>query len=144
MAYDEQEAAQPKKLQRDSWMLLPPSPSSGLGSLDPKVLSKPRQFRSTTSATASASSEVNLWTETPQEKQKRLADEVMGRKRRVVDVANGEEQEGKKEREIKRRREEEIRREVEEHTVCCSSFFFSTVCMNGVGFLAQNTRSNIT
>jgi hypothetical protein len=107
-------------------MLLPPSASSGLGSLDPKVLSKPRQFRATASA-ANTSSEVNLWTETPEERQKRLADEVMGRKRRVVDANSEETDEGRREREVKRRREEEIRKEVEEHNVCCFPFYVGAI-----------------
>jgi hypothetical protein len=123
--YYEQEAAKPKKPQRDKWMLLPPSASSALsalGSLDPKNLNKPRQFRATSSVSAATSSEVNLWTETPQEKQQRLADEVMGRKRRAVDV--GAADDSRKEREIKRRRDEAVRKGVEEHTVCSLFYLF--------------------
>jgi hypothetical protein len=55
-----------------------------------------------------------LWTETPAERQQRLADEVSGRKRRAVNAEPVEEAiDGKK----KRRMDEAIRRGVDEYTV---------------------------
>lgn len=61
-------------------------------------------------------SDTSLWTETPAERQQRLADEVSGRKRRAVNadpVADEDEEEARK----RRRRDAEIRKGVDEHTV---------------------------
>ncbi|KAH7884122.1 hypothetical protein F5I97DRAFT_1656722 [Phlebopus sp. FC_14] len=105
-----EEAKQPKKLVREEWMLVPPKRGDLLGSLDPTKL-KARQFgRGSTTARDSDSS---LWTETPAERQQRLADEVSGRKRRAV---NAEPEEDPDELRKRQRRDEEIRKGVAEHT----------------------------
>ena len=151
-----QEAARPKMLKRDEWMLVPPSSSDLLSSaplfpssprpppspptvnfliyfllcndvmvlnysfvlytaLDPTKLNKPRQFSRSTSTPKTVDN--TLWTETPAEKQQRLADEVMGKRRRAEnadpDQEGDEEEEGAK----RRKREAELQRQVEEHTV---------------------------
>jgi hypothetical protein len=128
MRYDEQEAAKPKKLQREEWMLVPPTSSDLLGctsliltnvdrkqrvlaAMDPTKL-RPRQFRATAAPAVSTSN--NLWTETPAEKQQRIADEVSGKKRRAADADVDEDD---AQRKLKKRRDEEIRREVEEYNV---------------------------
>ncbi|KAF8551915.1 hypothetical protein OG21DRAFT_1512145 [Imleria badia] len=107
-----EEAKQPKKLVRDEWMLVPPKAGDLLGSLDPTKL-KSRQFgRGTAPA---RDSDTSLWTETPAERQQRLADEVSGRKRRAANadpVADEDEEEARK----RRRRDAEIRKGVDEHT----------------------------
>jgi Protein of unknown function (DUF3752) len=55
-----------------------------------------------------------LWTETPAERQQRLADEVSGKKRRAINADPVEDvEDGKK----KRRLDEHIRKGVEEYTV---------------------------
>lgn len=67
--------------------------------------------------------DTSLWTETPAERQQRLADEVAGKRKRAedqeIDLAergrDGDEAQAK---ERKRRRDEEIRAGVDEHTVC--------------------------
>jgi len=87
--------------------------------LDPTKLTKPRQFsRSTAPAKVIDNT---LWTETPAERQQRLADEVMGRKRRVEnadpdqDEADGT---GAKDDASKRRkRDAQLHRQVDEFTV---------------------------
>ncbi|KAJ1310718.1 hypothetical protein OPQ81_009241 [Rhizoctonia solani] len=79
-----EEAKKPKALKRDDWMLAPPTSSDLFSSLDPTKL-KNRQFsRSTNDKKAAAS---NLWTETPAERQQRLADEVSGKRKRAEDAA---------------------------------------------------------
>ncbi|KAJ7256536.1 hypothetical protein B0H12DRAFT_990507, partial [Mycena haematopus] len=107
-----EEAAKPKAPKRDEWMLVPPS-SSVLGNLDPTKL-KPRQFART--AAPSRDTDNTLWTETPAERQQRLADEVSGKKRRAANsgdaVSAAEELETRKRQRI----DEELRREVDEHT----------------------------
>ncbi|KAF9466931.1 hypothetical protein BDZ94DRAFT_1250113 [Collybia nuda] len=106
-----EEAAKPKTLKRDEWMLVPPSSSDLLGNLDPTKL-KARQF-SRSAAPAQKNTDNSLWTETPAERQQRLADEVSGKKRRAVDAKPEEEPaKGKK----RRTDEEVIRRGVDEYT----------------------------
>ncbi|KAG8731084.1 hypothetical protein FRC11_005190 [Ceratobasidium sp. 423] len=79
-----EEAKKPKALKRDDWMLAPPTSSDLFSSLDPTKL-KNRQFsRSTNDKKAAAS---NLWTETPAERQQRLADEVSGKRKRAEEAA---------------------------------------------------------
>jgi len=94
-------------------MLVPPSSSDLLSSIDPTKLNRPRQFAR--SAAPSRNTDTSLWTETPAERQQRIADEVAGKRRRVTDVDAVSPEE---EREIRKRRrhEEEVRRGVEEHT----------------------------
>ncbi|KAL1716132.1 hypothetical protein EV715DRAFT_293581 [Schizophyllum commune] len=122
-------ASKPKALQRESWMLVPPSASELLSNIDP---TKKRTFSTSTLAPASSrkKNEPNLWTETPQERLQRLKDEVMGRtkgetegrrKRAVNPVAGDEDDEGAggagdgdRERTKRRKVEEEHQRSVGE------------------------------
>ncbi|KAJ7660849.1 hypothetical protein DFH06DRAFT_1129893 [Mycena polygramma] len=107
-----EEAAKPKAPKRDEWMLVPPT-SSVLGNLDPTKL-KPRQFARTSAP--SKTTDTTLWTETPAERQQRLADEVSGKKRRAANsgdtVSAAEELETRKRQRI----DEKLRRDVDEHT----------------------------
>src|ERR1700733_3917417 len=73
---------------------------------------KARQFAR--SAAPAKKVDNSLWTETPAERQQRIADEVSGKKRRA---ANAPDEEPDPDAIKKRRRDEEIRREVEAHTV---------------------------
>ncbi|KAF8865360.1 hypothetical protein BDZ45DRAFT_668780 [Acephala macrosclerotiorum] len=75
-----QAAAQPAKPQRDDWMLVPPSDSDWTSRVDPTKL-KNRKFASGKGAKAPAekSGISAIWTETPEQKRQRLADEVLGR-----------------------------------------------------------------
>ncbi|THH31560.1 hypothetical protein EUX98_g2610 [Antrodiella citrinella] len=114
-----EEASKPKALKRDDWMLTPPSGSDLLGNIDPTKLNKPRQFART--AAPARAVDTSLWTETPAERQQRLADEVAGKRKRAEDQAVDVAERGKdgdevRERERKRQRDEEIRIGVDEHT----------------------------
>jgi hypothetical protein len=123
-----EEAKKPKAPQREEWMLRPPSASELLGNIDPTKLTKARTFNtSTKTAGASGKVDMSLWTETPQERQQRLADEVAGKKRRAVNAEKEMSVEEEMEMRRKRKRDEEIRRGVEEHTV--SPPFFSLICL---------------
>jgi len=107
-----EEAAKPKQPKRDEWMLVPPSSSDLLGRLGDPTKLKARQFSRGTSSSARGAPN-NLWTETPAERQQRIADEVAGKKRRA---ANAEEDPSAVADEHKRRRHEtEIRQAVEAH-----------------------------
>jgi hypothetical protein len=68
------------KPQRAEWMLVPPTDSDWTSRVDPTKL-KNRKFQSGKGAKAPTekSGISAIWTETPEEKRKRLADEVLGR-----------------------------------------------------------------
>ncbi|EPQ61252.1 hypothetical protein GLOTRDRAFT_135771 [Gloeophyllum trabeum ATCC 11539] len=105
-----EDAAKPKALQREEWMLVPPSSQGLLGSLDPAKLRQARQFSKSTNV---KSTDTTLWTETPAERQQRLADEVSGKKRRIE---NAEPDVDAEDALRKRRRDEVVRQGVEEYT----------------------------
>jgi len=71
---------EPAKSKRDDWMLVPPSDSDWSSRVDPTKL-KNRKFASGKGAKAPAekSGISAIWTETPEEKRKRLEDQVLGR-----------------------------------------------------------------
>lgn len=74
-------AAVPEKPARDDWMLAPPEPT-GYQERDPTKI-KARKFASGAGATSRPAGGgggiSKIWTETPEEKAKRLADAVLGR-----------------------------------------------------------------
>lgn len=84
--------------------------------LDPTKLKKSRQFSRSANPPPAGNKDMSLWTETPAERQQRLADEVSGKKRRVTDAPADDEEASAK----RRRKQEEafIRKGVEEYTVC--------------------------
>jgi hypothetical protein len=67
----------PPKAQRAEWMLVPPSHSTARHA-DPTQL-KARKFASARGAGPADKSVSAIWTETPEEKRQRVADEVLGR-----------------------------------------------------------------
>ncbi|KAF4470003.1 hypothetical protein FALBO_3116 [Fusarium albosuccineum] len=71
--------------QRDSWMLAPPS-ASGYSERDPTKI-RSRKFASKPSASSGPSTVSSIWTETPEEKLKRLQDSVLGRGDKAADDA---------------------------------------------------------
>ncbi|KAL2755070.1 hypothetical protein ACRALDRAFT_2137865 [Sodiomyces alcalophilus JCM 7366] len=75
-------AAGPQRPQRDDWMLAPPTASGGYRERDPTKL-KSRRFASNKphahKPTGGPSEISSIWTETPEQKRKRLEDAVLGR-----------------------------------------------------------------
>jgi Protein of unknown function (DUF3752) len=69
------------KLQRDSWMLAPPTRADWLGTLDASKL-KSRTFNQSKSGTNLQSKTIDhtIWTESPLERAQRLEDEALGRR----------------------------------------------------------------
>ncbi|EIM92060.1 uncharacterized protein STEHIDRAFT_117150 [Stereum hirsutum FP-91666 SS1] len=110
-----EEAAKPKALKREEWMLVPPSASDLLSNIDPTKLTKSRQFSRST-APSRGQTDNSLWTETPAERQQRLADEVSGKKRRAENGPSREELEAEEEARKRRKKDMELKRDVEEHT----------------------------
>ncbi|KAE8410194.1 hypothetical protein BDV36DRAFT_278592 [Aspergillus pseudocaelatus] len=74
----EQGHADEDRSHRDEWMLQPPGTSGRTARVDPARL-RSRKFQSGRSAPNSQSGEIDSsWTETPEQKMKRLQDKVMG------------------------------------------------------------------
>lgn len=85
--------------------------------IDPTRLTKGRKFAPTNNPNA-GSTDTTLWTETPAERQQRLADELSGKKRRkensdVIEDGGRGALEARK----RQKTEEEIQRAVAEHNV---------------------------
>ncbi|KAK7739881.1 hypothetical protein SLS53_005474 [Cytospora paraplurivora] len=80
-SHDASVPTEPARPRRDDWMLAPPT-SSGYQERDPTKI-KSRKFASGASATSrpkdGGGGVSSIWTETPEEKAKRLADAVLGR-----------------------------------------------------------------
>ena len=82
-AAEEEAREAAKKPQREEWMLVPPKQDDWSSRVDPTKL-KNRKFNTGKGAKGPAQKggpESTLWTETPEEKRKRLEDEVMGVKK---------------------------------------------------------------
>lgn len=79
-------------LRREEWMLVPPKQDDWSSRVDPTKL-RNRKFNTGTGAKApaqKAQGDTALWTETPEQRQQRLADEVMGVRKPATDVSQGE------------------------------------------------------
>jgi hypothetical protein len=71
------------ELQRDSWMLAPPTRADWLGTLDASKL-KGRTFNQSKSSNTAKSEDHTIWTETPLERAQHLENKALGRKTRPV------------------------------------------------------------
>lgn len=75
---DPQYSEENKKVQRDSWMTMPPTQDDLAARMDPTKM-RARKFNTGKSAGASGGAGgMDIWTETPEQKLKRLQDEAMG------------------------------------------------------------------
>ncbi|BGP18541.1 hypothetical protein JCM10213_002945 [Rhodosporidiobolus nylandii] len=101
------------KPKREEWMLVPPKEMDLLSSMDTTKL-KSRGFATGKAAASAGKKEgpSNLWTETPAERQQRLADEMMGKKRKAENAPAEEETD---EQRRKRIRDRQLKEEVERH-----------------------------
>ncbi len=83
LAEDEAAREASKKPQREEWMLLPPKQDDWSARVDPTKL-KNRKFntgKGSKAPTQKSGDENTLWTETPEQKRRRLEDEMMGVKK---------------------------------------------------------------
>jgi hypothetical protein len=96
-------------------MLAPPSASDALRSLDPTKI-KNRQFSRATGR-EEVSKDTTLWTETPMERQIRLAEELSGKRKRPTNNATEDDGENTQKR---RKTQDALKQEIEEHTVSSS------------------------
>jgi hypothetical protein len=93
-------------------MLAPPTASEALQSLDPTRI-KNRQFSKATGRDE-VSKDTSLWTETPAERQARLAEELSGKRKRPNATAPDEGDESAQKR---RKMQNELRKEIDDHNV---------------------------
>lgn len=103
---------------REFYVVIDASPFStsitGTLALDPTKL-KSRQFQRNSEPKVT---DQTLWTETPAERQQRLADEVSGKRKRAEVGASGSAAAEPSEEDRKRRRkDDEIRSKIQEHNV---------------------------
>ncbi|GAA6011167.1 hypothetical protein JCM11491_006745 [Sporobolomyces phaffii] len=116
----ERERLANKKMQREEWMLVPPKEMDLMSSMDPTKL-KSRSFQSGPKAQKSTrpgglgDDGPNLWTETPAERQQRLQDEALGKKRRAEHAAADDDRDDSEEARRKRARDARLKDEVERH-----------------------------
>lgn len=110
---------------------------------DPLKL-KARQF-SRGGSSASRSAPNNLWTETPAERQQRIADEVAGKKKRAANADPDADLHGNAEdNRRKRRRDEELRKVVEEHNVRFAYLLFFNFIANFDRIFSENIAQQVT
>ncbi|KAF8760797.1 hypothetical protein RHS01_00274 [Rhizoctonia solani] len=102
------EAKKPKALKRDDWMLAPPTSSDLFSSEESAILSLYQRQKGSC---------VKLWTETPAERQQRLADEVSGKRKRAEDAAAQGVSATADDEDIakRRKRDRELREQIEAH-----------------------------
>ncbi|GAA6000718.1 GPALPP motifs-containing protein 1 [Rhodotorula paludigena] len=109
-----------QKVKREEWMLVPPKEMDLLSSIDTTKL-KSRGFatgKAAQSASAAKSGPSTLWTETPAERQQRLEDEMLGRKRKAENAPVEDESDDARR---KRLRDLQLRAEVERHNASARS-----------------------
>ena len=103
-----------KKAERDAWMMVPPLADDLAARMDPSKL-RARKFASGKGAkgpNSSATGEISqIWTETPEQKRKRVEDEILG----VAAPANSSAQPKKHKGSAVAREEEEKARRIMEH-----------------------------
>ncbi|GAA5889191.1 hypothetical protein JCM6882_000671 [Rhodosporidiobolus microsporus] len=100
------------KPKREEWMLVPPKEMDLLSSMDTTKL-KSRGFATGKAAAQAGKKEgpSNLWTETPAERQQRLQDEALGKKRKAENATVEETDDERR----KRIRDRQLKDEVEKH-----------------------------
>jgi hypothetical protein len=107
--------------------------------IDPTRMNKPRKFAPTNNPNA-GSTDTTLWTETPAERQQRLADELAGKKRRKENSDIPEDHSRGVPESLKRQKiDNEVRRAVADHNVC--GIVTSPLFLTHLGCRGKSDRS---
>ncbi|KAJ9105577.1 hypothetical protein QFC19_003559 [Naganishia cerealis] len=106
-----QEAAKPKEMKRDEWMLVPPENADFVNTIDPL---KGRGF-SRMAIEPKKAQDMTLWTETPAERQQRLRDELNGKKRKAENAGPTMSEEEIADMKRRRKRDAEIADSISQH-----------------------------
>ncbi|KAL7414220.1 hypothetical protein BDY24DRAFT_386244 [Mrakia frigida] len=116
-AKEREEAAKPKVLKREEWMLKPPEAGDILSNLDPTKIPRGQTAFNRVSAAPIKKEDQSLWTETPAERQERLRDEVSGKRKRAEISAKNQPMDEAEADEMRRRkrRDKELKEEIDLH-----------------------------
>lgn len=111
IAKEREEAAKPKEMKRDEWMLVPPENADFVNTIDPL---KGRGF-SRMAIEPKKAQDMTLWTETPAERQQRLRDEVIGKKRKAENAGPTMTDEEIADMKRRKKRDAEIANSINQH-----------------------------
>ena len=109
------------KSKREEWMLIPPSSLDLVGNVDPtKIKSRGFVQSAKKGGTIDKASDEGraLWTETPDERARRINDEVMGKRNRLENAGKQESEAERIERKKRESRDAEQQARVEAYNVC--------------------------
>jgi hypothetical protein len=91
------------KLERDEWMMMPPTQDGLAARMDPTKI-RPGKFRSGKSAGGPKGDGIDsIWTETPEQKRKRLENEVLGIQTPAASTAGSSKKKSKADEEAARK-----------------------------------------
>lgn len=109
-----------QKPKREAWMTVPPSALDALAHRDPTKITKTgfNQNSRRGAGTSKASEDgLSLWTETPEERAKRVDEEVMGKRKRVENAGKQETDAERQERKKREARNAEMRAQTAAYNV---------------------------
>lgn len=109
--------AQSERTARDEWMMMPPTQDDLAARMDPTKI-RARKFNTGPRASGGGGSSSTMWTETPEQKRKRLENQVLG-------IAETTDERGEGARMKKSRKDEETAQRLREHNVSCYRADFS-------------------
>lgn len=108
-----------QKPKREAWMTVPPSALDSLAHQDPTKITK-RGFNQSSRQGAAgkpADGAASLWTETPEERAKRIEDEVMGKRKRIENATKEETESQRIERKKREARDAHMRSQTDAYNV---------------------------
>lgn len=109
-----------RKPKREAWMTVPPSALDAMARQDPTKITKTgfnQNTRRGTNAQKASEEERSLWTETPEERAKRIDEEVMGKRKRTENASKQETAAERQERKKREARNAEMRAQTEAYNV---------------------------
>lgn len=109
-----------QKPKREAWMTVPPSALDALAHRDTTKITKTgfnQNTRRGGGASKAAEDGLSLWTETPEERAKRIDEEVMGKRKRIENAAKQETDAERQERKKREARNAEMRAQTEAYNV---------------------------
>lgn len=111
------------KPKREAWMTVPPSALDSMAHHDPTKITK-RGFNQNTrrggEANKPGEETSTLWTETPEERAKRIDEEVMGKRKRVENAAKQETESQRQERKKREARDAQMRAQTDAYNAAAA------------------------
>lgn len=118
---DEKKRIAGLKPKREEWMMVPPSALDAMANVDPTKITK-KGFNQSTRRGGNPADKAtdegrSLWTETPEERVRRLDDEVMGKRKRADNAPKQETDVEKAQRRLKEARNAEMKAQTDAYNV---------------------------